>query len=299
MPLVKLPNGIDLFYVTHGDLDRPAILICMGISDNITNWTPGLYDPLVDAGYCVVVFELRDSGMSTKFDDFGYPDLEAAQIILEKGGLPKAPYTAEDIAEDANLLLEHLGIATAVVIGYSLGSLVALYFALSYPKTTKGVVLLQGSSYNPDLPPRSARGVAALGAALVPHSAQNDQVQAMFNCYHGINGSDLIMDEEEAMQTARLSVGRGYCPVGSARLFLARMATKPPFDRLHEITCPALVLHGDSDPLFALRCGEELAESIPDARLFVIEGLGHNHPEASKPIIMEQTLNFCQDIQHS
>jgi pimeloyl-ACP methyl ester carboxylesterase len=40
-------------------------------------------------------------------------------------------------------------------------------------------------------------------------------------------------------------------------------------------------VHGTADPLFPLRHGEVLAEAIPDARLLVVEGMGHQVPPPS------------------
>jgi pimeloyl-ACP methyl ester carboxylesterase len=44
------------------------------------------------------------------------------------------------------------------------------------------------------------------------------------------------------------------------------------------IDVPTLVVHGTADPLFPLPHGESLAAEIPDARLVVLEGLGHEVP---------------------
>jgi pimeloyl-ACP methyl ester carboxylesterase len=41
---------------------------------------------------------------------------------------------------------------------------------------------------------------------------------------------------------------------------------------------PTLVIHGDADPLVPLACGVDTAESIPGARLVVVEGMGHALP---------------------
>ena len=155
MPQADLPNGVDLAYEVHGDPSDPVILVILGITDNITDWPVGLYEPLVSSGYCVVRYELRDSGRSTKFEEHGIPDLQAAKQQMDQGILPSAPYTALDMAEDARLLLGHLQIGSACVVGYSYGALVAQLLALDAPQAVSALVCLQGSNYNPALPPRS------------------------------------------------------------------------------------------------------------------------------------------------
>jgi pimeloyl-ACP methyl ester carboxylesterase len=39
-----------------------------------------------------------------------------------------------------------------------------------------------------------------------------------------------------------------------------------------------LVIHGDSDPLIPVEGGIDTAESIPGAKLMIIEGMGHDLP---------------------
>ena len=82
MARAKLNNGIELEYEIEGDLKNPVLLVILGITDNITDWPEGLYLPLVEAGYCVVRYELRDMGLSTHFDSFGMPDLKDAAELL-------------------------------------------------------------------------------------------------------------------------------------------------------------------------------------------------------------------------
>lgn len=49
---------------------------------------------------------------------------------------------------------------------------------------------------------------------------------------------------------------------------------------LANLKVPALVVHGDADPLLVKECGIDLAESIPGSRLKMIKGMGHALPPA-------------------
>lgn len=71
----RLSNDVSLTYEIHGDPANPVVLVILGITDNITDWPPGLREPLVAADHCVVRYELRDSGHSTKFEGAGRADL--------------------------------------------------------------------------------------------------------------------------------------------------------------------------------------------------------------------------------
>jgi 3-oxoadipate enol-lactonase len=54
---------------------------------------------------------------------------------------PTGPYTLEDHREDLRGLLEHLGIPKAILVGISVGGMIALDFALHYPERTQALVL--------------------------------------------------------------------------------------------------------------------------------------------------------------
>jgi fermentation-respiration switch protein FrsA (DUF1100 family) len=56
---------------------------------------------------------------------------------------------------------------------------------------------------------------------------------------------------------------------------------------LKAITAPTLVIHGRDDALVPLECGIDTARHIPDSRLQIIDGMGHNLPEALMPHLLE------------
>ena len=63
-------------------------------------------------------------------------------------------------------------------------------------------------------------------------------------------------------------------------------------DRLGEITCPALVIHGTADQAIAIDKAEALCAALPDCRgLVKVEGAAHaanlTHPEQVNPPLLE------------
>ena len=96
-------NGIEIAYIDEG-AGAPVLLIHGFASNVVTNWVdPGWVRTLVRAGYRVVAFDNRGHGRSEKLYD-------------------EAVYGAELMAEDARRLLDHLDIARADVMGYSMGA---------------------------------------------------------------------------------------------------------------------------------------------------------------------------------
>ena len=119
-----MPGGIeiDLFAESFGD-DGEAVLLISGADAHCTRWTPALIYPLVDAGYRVVRFDNRDSGLSTKVpSDVGY--------------------TLADMAADAVSVLDDLSISEAHVIGRSMGGMVGQVLALENPNRVRSLTML-------------------------------------------------------------------------------------------------------------------------------------------------------------
>ena len=101
-------------------------------------------------------------------------------------------------------------------------------------------------------------------------------------------GSPGFPESDEELKSKVLdSVGRSLHPEGYSRHLAAIMASGSRVKLLKNITAPTLVIHGRDDALVPLECGIDTARHIPDARLQIIEGMGHNLPEALMPRLLE------------
>ena len=80
---------------------------------------------------------------------------------------------------------------------------------------------------------------------------------------------------------------RSYDPAGIARQMAAITASGSRREGLERLRVPALVVHGDADPLVPLAAGWATAAAIPGARLMIIEGMGHDVPEGAWSDIVE------------
>lgn len=92
-------DGVQIHYVDQGS-GEPVLLIHGFTADLRVNWVgPGLYAGLRDAGYRVIAYDSRGHGRSEK------PDDPAMYGLVE--------------VQDAVRLLDHLGIPSVHVVGYS------------------------------------------------------------------------------------------------------------------------------------------------------------------------------------
>jgi pimeloyl-ACP methyl ester carboxylesterase len=101
-------------------------------------------------------------------------------------------------------------------------------------------------------------------------------------------GSPGFPESDEELKSKILdSVDRSLHPEGYSRHLAAIMASGSRVKLLKTVTVPTLVIHGREDLLVPLECGIDTARHIPDARLEVIDGMGHNLPQALMPRLLE------------
>jgi pimeloyl-ACP methyl ester carboxylesterase len=105
------------------------VLLIMGAGAQLVAWPDGFCAALTDRGFQLIRFDNRDSGRSSHFPDGPVPDLQSALA----GDLSSVSYTLSDMAADAAGLLDALGIASAHVVGASMGAMIGQTMAIEYP----------------------------------------------------------------------------------------------------------------------------------------------------------------------
>src|SRR6478735_12183930 len=116
-PGIAQVNGISIAYNSYGTKNKEVFLLISGTNAQLTMWPKVFCDNLVNKGYRVIVFDNRDIGLSTKFDEAGMPDWNAITKALEMGEKPPLAYSLDDMAKDAVVLLDVLGIKKAHIVG--------------------------------------------------------------------------------------------------------------------------------------------------------------------------------------
>jgi pimeloyl-ACP methyl ester carboxylesterase len=78
------------------------------------------------------------------------------------------------------------------------------------------------------------------------------------------------------------------------RQMAAIAASRSRVDELRTLTVPALVVHGEVDPLVPVENGRRTAEAIPGARLLVLPTMGHDLPEPCWPEIVDAIVETAR-----
>lgn len=276
MPRVAA-NGIALETEVHGGLaaGRPLVLI-RGLGTQMVQWAPGFLDALVARGHAVVIFDNRDVGRSTWFDEAGVPALSDVVAAVAAGTPPPVPYTLEDMADDIAGLLGAHGLETAHIVGMSMGGMLTTVFGARHPDRVRSLVPIMASTGNPALPPPTPAAMEALmspspseRAAYIAHHVRTAKVLA--------SPAYPVPDEARAELAARV-FDRAFHPQGVARQYAAIVASGDRRAQLATITAPTLVIHGADDPLVRVEGGRDIAATIPGADWLEVPGMGHDLP---------------------
>lgn len=280
---VAAANGIEIAYQSFGCRSDPTLLLIMGLGAQMLAWPDDFCTALADRGLAVVRFDNRDSGASTHLSDAPPPDLLAAF----RGDLSSASYALEDLADDAVGLLDAIGVATAHVAGASMGGMIAQTVAVRHPDRVRSLISIMASP-SPRIGAPTQEAAAVLLRPAVPDRAQ--AIEQTVATYRVIGSPGFPTDEAWLREVAGRSYDRGYDPLGTARQLLAIQASGDRTAALRQVRAPALVVHGEADPLVQLEGGRATAAALSDAELLVIPGMGHDLPRAVWPQVIERIV---------
>jgi pimeloyl-ACP methyl ester carboxylesterase len=275
-------NGIELCYQEIGDADGEPLLLVMGLATQMIAWDEGLCALLAERGFRVVRFDNRDIGRSTKFESAGVP----RRVDLMLGRRASAPYLLRDMAADTVGLMDQLDIESAHIVGASMGGMIAQTMAIEHPERVRSLVSIMsntGSRWT-GLPSRGAMGVL-LGPRPRGREATVERAVKTFSV---IGSPGYPFDEERVRRVAGLSYDRGHSAAGVLRQLHAITASGDRAQALRGVRVPTTVIHGNRDPLVRPAGGRATARAIPNARLKMIDGMGHDLPRQLWPVFAEE-----------
>ncbi|WP_256862843.1 alpha/beta fold hydrolase [Microbispora sp. GKU 823] len=102
------------------------------------------------------------------------------------------------------------------------------------------------------------------------------------------------MDVERVTRLAAEAYDRGFDPAGTARQFNAIRISGDRTEGLRGLSVPALVIHGEDDPLVTPEGGTATADAIPGAKLLTFPGMGHDLPRPLWPVIAEAIAELTE-----
>ncbi|MEL6348439.1 MAG: alpha/beta hydrolase [Myxococcota bacterium] len=248
---VTVNDGQQVRYQDHGG-DGPALVMLHSFLMDLE-----MFAPQVAAG-------LGEDYRLIALNERGHEGTPAEQ-----------PFTYWDIARDALALMDHLGVEKAGVVGTSQGGFIALRMALLAPERILAVAALGTSADAED--PQVADSYRQLAAGWVA----NGPVDPLLDTVASICLGD--MDASDWKARWRTVTGERF-----DRILNVLVDRDSLLDRLGEIQCPALVMHGAEDGAYPVARAEEMADGLPNAEdLVVVPGGAHflslTDPDAVNP----------------
>ncbi len=283
-------NNIEIEYDTFGDPSAKPLLLVMGLGGQMIAWLDELCETFAKFGFYVIRFDNRDVGLSTKFEEADTPDLEEITKAYEQGQTIKAPYSLEDMADDAMGVLDDLNIDKAHILGASMGGMIAQIIAFRHPSRTLSLTSIMSTTGNPDLPQPKQELMQELYKP--PPEEREACIDHMVERGRLIYGS-YPYKESQAREISAKAYDRCHYPQGVLRQILAILTNGNRKPKLASIKVPTLIIHGRVDPLVPFEGGVDTAEAIDDAELLIIDGMGHSLPPEVVPQVFQAVLaNF-------
>ena len=280
-------NGITIEYEEKGSKQDPPIILIRGLGTQLIDWPKALIDGLAGNGFRVIYPDNRDVGLSTKMDDAGAQDVMDALAKSAAGEAVKPPYTLNEMAQDVVGLLDALGISSAHVFGISMGGMIVQTLAARHKERVRSMISVMSSSGNPDLPQGKPEAMARLMTPPPNPEDRNSVISHTVETLKVIGSPGFPESDDVLRETAARRFDRCFCPEGVSRQMMAVVTDGSRIDLLKTITAPSLVIHGADDPLVPVEAGMDTAANIPGAFLEIIDGMGHDIPEALVPRFIE------------
>jgi pimeloyl-ACP methyl ester carboxylesterase len=262
-------DGVRLHMVERGDKAAPALVILHGngalIEDMLIS---GLIDRASEK-FRVICFDRPGFGHSSR------PRLRL--------------WTPERQAELIEKALARMGVAEAIMLGHSWGTLVALALALRPDSPTRGLVLVSGyyfPSWRTDVWLLSGPAIPVIGDLM------RYTISPLFSALILPLLFKIIFAPKPPVPASRYPAARMVRPLqlraaaeDTALMIPAAARLAPSYPN---ITCPVTIMAGDGDRVVVPTQAARLAAFIPRAKLVTLPGIGHMvHHAAPDEIVRE------------
>ena len=254
---IELPSG-DFAIAETGEGGRPLLLVhgFTGAKEDFADHVGWL----AEEGWHVVAPDLRGHGRSPKPSD-------------------EASYSLATFAADLVHLVDALRWDRLVLLGHSMGGMIAQVFAIAHPHRLEGLILMDTNHGTFDLEPE----IAALGAELARTEGMQG-VKTVLDAMDDPLGSpafDRLIAQRPGYQEFSDAKFLSTSPAMYAALLVELTSAANRLDGLRSLDVPTAVLVGELDKPF-IEPSHELAAAISGATLTILPEGGHS-PQFESP----------------
>ncbi|GAA5262480.1 alpha/beta fold hydrolase [Methanocalculus sp. MC3] len=281
MPVITTSDGISLRYAIHGE--GKTVIFVLGYGMSLDEWPSRLISQLAQS-YRVILYNHRGvSGERNPAIEFTIPQgaRDLHEVITQLAG--REGY-GQDREEDKKELIEveegeddsekERGVH---IIGYSMGGMIALEYALLYPDSVDRLVLLNADCGGVLKVPAEEWVTAEMAKELSTAEAYLERAGKLLL-------TESYRCEFPDPMTWFVDYGEVADPHAVKEQFDAMLLWDGVCPDLHTIRSPALIIAGDQDIVIPPENAEILAAAMPDATLHILGGQAHG-------------MIFCQPVR--
>lgn len=277
-------EDVKIIYRDYGPKDAEPILLVQGLGGQLINWPDHLIDFLISNNFRPIVFDNRDTGLSSRLTDDRFAEGNRSKTINSTYlkyyfRLPiNPPYTLNDMASDAILILDKLDIDKTHLLGMSMGGMIAQIIAANHPERINSFTLIASSISAPSPlngPTRDVRRLLMKRSAN-PYSTNDERIERSKKIFSliGLEGYDL--DTEEFYNKSIESIERaGPDDTGFSRQIMAILGSKNRIKKVKSIKANTLIIHGKEDPLIKVKNAYKTNKLIKNSSLIILPNMRH------------------------
>ena len=273
-------NGVKIWYehISPMDSSLGTVLLVMGLNTTGINYSDYFYQPIVDAGYDVIIYDNRDVGRSDWIEDWDEDN----------------PYSLEDMAEDGFAVLDHMNIKKAHIVGVSMGGMIAQSMAINNPDRvlSLGSIMTSGFMMDPNIKPVDSKFEKIIIKVGIRYFLRPSEVGHMrfamivADQLKGAGDYKHNYDRIANRTLYELRNRKGFNPNGTKRHSAAIEISGSRYEDLKKLKVPTIAIHGTTDPLVWPDHAKKYAPMIPNSKMLWIDGMGHDIPEKFAPDIV-------------
>ena len=280
-------KGAELWATRDGNPNNPCIILVAGANASHLMWPQEFCDLLVEKGFCVVRYDHRDTGKSSKFD------------------FSRNPYTLRDLAEDIIAVLDGFEVKKAHAVGLSMGGTLVQVAALDHPDRFLSATVMLTAALDVDfagninraytgepnpmgLPSPKREVLDVLAKRMMATGTLDEELEKRTTEWLALSGHKAIVIPEEFRNWEARAIDHAGTMAQPMNHALAAPIPTVRGKELSSIQIPFLVIQGSEDPLNPPPHGRHIAELIPSSKFVEIPELGHSLPSSLHAVIVKE-----------
>ena len=296
---------IKIVYRDYGPKNAEPILLVQGLGGQLINWPDHIIDFLIENNYRPIVFDNRDTGLSSRVNNDSFSDQRRTKTIITTYlryflRLPiNAPYSLDDMAKDSISILNELSIDKAHLLGISMGGMIAQIIAANHPDRIKTFTLIASSVLTPgplNGPRRDVRRLL-MQRANNPNASIEERISRTKKIFKLIGLENNDLETREFYEKSVESINRsGPDDSGFSRQLMAILSSKNRIKKVKSIKAKTLIIHGKEDPLIKVKNAYKTNKLIKNSNLLIFPQMRHLIEEPVFSLFKDDLLIHLQEV---